>query len=548
MRQLPATLQLPTGSSDLVDFVIPKFHLYGHGTSCQLRYSVNLLPGCAHSDLEDPERWWAHINPVSMSTKLMSPWSRQETIDDHAQGWNWRKTIQMGSTLLQGLKQAIEMKARHTALHAQFTESFPRNIIQGWEAEVTAWERDTSQPNPFDDSSAIDDNMAAVRLELTQEERSELTPTSLETGPVEFLCAGFDIEEKQRALSALVRENGTVMQEATLQEQRNTLLRRILAWREIQRLHMPLVALDILPEAQFSSDAPESIPLFFTFGGMLLVTNVPSISASVEGLRLKEARLRIGQANDSLKELRRLLRITMGMWDYKFTEVGFSQKGNTRSRAMINRFRTKVLRVAKRYRAARKALLALDPSSPSLIYLKPLLQEDVRCPQRDNRPFDKRSDDQPSESYREISWIWLTVASGSEGIERPLEQIQPISEDDVTDCLKAEWAQSRARAHRWTEEQDLVVEEMRRVLAWLRWRCTWWKSQGPLQSEAITPDLAEGLIAYAEKQTSILTSLHCRFLKMWRPQLQSYHLGEEWLGTEAVEDAELPPSPMANLD
>lgn len=55
-------------------------------------------------------------------------------------------------------------------------------------------------------------------------------------------------------------------------------------------------------------------------------------SAAILPLRLKEARLRIGQANDALVELRRLLRMTMGMWDFKFTDVGFSQRGNTRAR------------------------------------------------------------------------------------------------------------------------------------------------------------------------------------------------------------------------
>lgn len=96
MKHLPSHLQLPEELTALFDFVIPKFHLYGHGSSCQLQYSINLLPGCAHSDLEDPERWWAHINPVSMLTKLMTPWARRETIDDHARGWNWRKITQFG--------------------------------------------------------------------------------------------------------------------------------------------------------------------------------------------------------------------------------------------------------------------------------------------------------------------------------------------------------------------------------------------------------------------------------------------------------------------
>lgn len=59
---------------------------------------------------------------------------------------------------------------------------------------------------------------------------------------------------------------------------------------------------------------------------------MPAPFEAIELLRVKEARLRTGQADDALVELRRLLRITMGMWDFKFTDVGFSQRGNTRAR------------------------------------------------------------------------------------------------------------------------------------------------------------------------------------------------------------------------
>ncbi|KAF9493269.1 hypothetical protein BDN71DRAFT_1483540 [Pleurotus eryngii] len=52
MKQMPTTLQLSDNAASCFDFVVPKFHLYGHG----MQY-------CTQSDLEDPERWWAHINP-----------------------------------------------------------------------------------------------------------------------------------------------------------------------------------------------------------------------------------------------------------------------------------------------------------------------------------------------------------------------------------------------------------------------------------------------------------------------------------------------------
>ena len=68
-------------------YVIPKFHLW---------FNLNFLRYSAQSDLEDPERWWAHINPISMSTREMMRGLCIDILNDHATGWNWRKTTVLG--------------------------------------------------------------------------------------------------------------------------------------------------------------------------------------------------------------------------------------------------------------------------------------------------------------------------------------------------------------------------------------------------------------------------------------------------------------------
>ena len=95
--QLPSFMQLSPQQMQVASFVIPKFHIYAHGLPCQSKYSLNFQPHMARMDGEDPERWWAHINPVSMSTKEMGPGARLDTLDDHAGAWNWRRIINMGS-------------------------------------------------------------------------------------------------------------------------------------------------------------------------------------------------------------------------------------------------------------------------------------------------------------------------------------------------------------------------------------------------------------------------------------------------------------------
>jgi hypothetical protein len=96
ITQFPAEMQLPAPILDTIKYVIPKFHIYGHGRQCQTKFSLNFLPYSARTNGEEPERWWAHINPVSMSTREMTAGARHDTIDDHAGSWNWHKITNLG--------------------------------------------------------------------------------------------------------------------------------------------------------------------------------------------------------------------------------------------------------------------------------------------------------------------------------------------------------------------------------------------------------------------------------------------------------------------
>lgn len=96
--QLPAAMRLSPALLKTCRFVIPKLHLHNHGALCQCKYNLNYLHWSAQSDLEDPECWWAHINPISMSTREMGEGSRIDTIDDHVMGWNWHKITGFGES------------------------------------------------------------------------------------------------------------------------------------------------------------------------------------------------------------------------------------------------------------------------------------------------------------------------------------------------------------------------------------------------------------------------------------------------------------------
>ena len=96
MVQLPILMWLSDNQLHLLRFAIPKFHISAHGLNCQSNFSFNYQRYMACTDGKDPERWWAHISPVSMSMKEMGPGARLDTLDDHAGAWNWWKITRFG--------------------------------------------------------------------------------------------------------------------------------------------------------------------------------------------------------------------------------------------------------------------------------------------------------------------------------------------------------------------------------------------------------------------------------------------------------------------
>ncbi|KZT01710.1 uncharacterized protein LAESUDRAFT_634450, partial [Laetiporus sulphureus 93-53] len=73
-------------------------------------------------------------------------------------------------------------------------------------------------------------------------------------------------------------------------------------------------------------------------------------------------------------------------------------------------------------------------------------------------------------------------------------------------ALRIEWCKARAHANRWSEECQLIEEEMHRVIAFHAYQARWWLDkieQNPVASE----EHQEGLIAYAMRQAELRTSL-----------------------------------------
>lgn len=188
-------------------------------------------------------------------------------------------------------------------------------------------------------------------------------------------------------------------------EKRRVLVTQIQKLRKIQAAYMPFISTNqmTISDTTISTfDLPDTLPISEPETYDLCLPSSPSLSVSVlhtiPALVEKEMRLRLGQMHDALVNLRRLLRITMGLWQYKYKHIGPSQRVNTRARSCISRFQDKVHLCAERYRASWNALLQLDPNGSWVTTFHELKKEDVVFP-------GKCGDE--GEGTRVISWIWL---------------------------------------------------------------------------------------------------------------------------------------------
>ncbi|KAG6912802.1 hypothetical protein DXG01_012027, partial [Tephrocybe rancida] len=198
MISYPNELHL-SSSIKFITFLIPKFHLPAHIEACNTLYSFNLAVGVGRTDGEAPERGWANINPIAQSTKEMGPGARHDTIDDHFNDWNWRKTVQFGPRMIKKLRETASSAQLHLSGLEEFEDAVPKDVIDGWRVEVMKWERDPALPNPYQlTTKAISERV--VRLELAKDIAAKeavqgVNTTSHEMHASVMIANGLVIEE-----------------------------------------------------------------------------------------------------------------------------------------------------------------------------------------------------------------------------------------------------------------------------------------------------------------------------------------------------------------
>ncbi|KAJ6517571.1 hypothetical protein DFH09DRAFT_940379 [Mycena vulgaris] len=529
------------GTGKYMTFLVPKFHLPAHIEACNLRFSFNLTRYVGWTDGEAPERGWANANPLATSTKEMGPGSRRDTLDDHFNDWNYKKILGLGKTMLERTDDAVPMMVESMQALLDLEASFAEETLVEWRAMAELWEKDGDMQNPFA-TARKDEHLAQVRRELAEEAAAREAAGIEVIGAVrddmhvtELIAMGLQLEEQQRVLRFDVSATGlhpSEKERTAMVERTSKLRRKVFAWIDIQRLFFPVVELLRKKEDEARARTAGSQPVpgvkvhdIDLWLPSALKRRAGGASAedgcTVEILTC-EYRLRVGQANEALHDIRRHLLVRTHLYMLKDRHAR-GVRANTRSKTKIEVIEERIRRASAQYRDAWAALKVLGTRLGRQEWaatLKELTNDDVR-----GMPRREQSD--PRKIVRPMSWIWLAQIEG-----RKLGE--PEQQDEA---LRIEWAKTRARSLRWAEEVDLLEEEMRRIQQFLLWRSDWWLAKVGARDLEEGPQ-AEGETAYAMRQAGLQADLCARFAAQWRTAQLPELIAAGRAGTDGVAEGE----------
>ncbi|KAI0643898.1 hypothetical protein C8Q79DRAFT_1002434 [Trametes meyenii] len=521
-RNFEARLERNFPADKRPDLEEVKNHIAVHGPH-HSQFSLNFADKVARTYGEGVELSWSHLNPVSVSTREMALATRHEVLNDHMGSWNWQKTIGFAAHFNKTLKTANKMGKKHRDLFQEFSATFSPEVVQAWTRTLEQWSVDPhSVSDPFDEPQSFV-NTAHVCVELGREDRVNVAsalPQLPEMSPLVFVQLGLELEDCQRVLRSKRTRDHADKDVADMLQQQNALRRWVYLWIEVQNVYMPSVLqLRLQTGTAYPATIQHDSPLGHgpdghdndhdveTVDPEDIILWVPSslLSSLRVGdftLRLVdiELRLRIAQAADSLNDICRLRRMLKSISEFK----------------RIN-FNRKQAHAVERYRAARKALLSLDPNGKWKRQYRELLDSALTGPGVE--------DDGPGEGDRVVSWIWRVPRDDTEGGENEA--------NEYNESMRAEWARTKARADRWTEEEDLLLEEMRRVLVSFKCDAEWWDSFATRRAASslappISCDILDGIQAYARRQASIRRELANKCARLWLPTLRKLDLHPQW--------------------
>ncbi|KAJ7043420.1 hypothetical protein C8F04DRAFT_1207359 [Mycena alexandri] len=521
MGEMPRRLHLDLDKVTVL-FGLPVWHALAHEKKCQVRNSLSYVPGVGRTDGEGIERTWSLFNPLAWATKEMNAGARHDAIEDKMDHHNFEKNINHGTTLQRKLILALTERDTHVEAFKQIDSTLKSELRKEWQEMIDEWLEDNTKPNPYElpEGSSGGSSEAAIRLALTKDEAQEAAgggATLQGSSVTSFLTAGLQLEEAQRRIRREIKGRTLLVSDQTerVEEIRVAFFSKLSKFRNLQAVYMPAAVrkLEAAEDARDSELPPpraEDVKLW-------LPSELP-VEVREDGCRAglpaMEGRLREGQCRDALVKLRSSLHTKRYLLTWRDSGGVAGQRAATRAFTLIGRVGERVDVAAVKYRGAREALVRLRGRArcdawrelkATDIDLDDEREVDTNARRRLGLIGSKRSRRVAAagSSRKTVSWIW--TADGGPGDD----------EKELHDSVRVEWAKAKARKERWEEEVELLREEMRRVLRFLRWRSLWWETRRGTRREQVSQELRAGLEAYAARQAAGARAIARKFKATW---------------------------------
>ncbi|KAI6098841.1 hypothetical protein EDD16DRAFT_1527072 [Pisolithus croceorrhizus] len=214
-----------------------------------------------------------------------------------------------------------------------------------------------------------------------------------------------------------------------------------------------------------------------------------------------KSQLREAQCHDALTKLQNYLHTCAHFIKHRNANI-WGQRVNTHAKTLIDNLSLKINRVMQRYQVAHAVLFMLPGMGPWEQELQPLQLEDI-CGPTASGNIDGPSAiigtnrHQVSNSQCEALRCGGMVTSGEEG-------------------MIDEWAKAHACAVCWSEEVQLLQEEMQHTKHFLKYKAKWWEQHRELPSNvSIDSYVREGISAYANQQATLQHKLSNHFSTLW---------------------------------
>ncbi|KAK7021774.1 hypothetical protein VNI00_017285 [Paramarasmius palmivorus] len=415
-----------------------------------------------------------------------------------------------------------------------------------WEKAVVQWEQGKSRECPYD-LPECSLTLALVKKQLAEEDHARVASgrSNMESTISSMVVEGIEIEDAQRAvLSAISKSKHTPYQETNIQQRRTALLHRIQRLQKTQRTHIPQLS-PYLPSLSSKEAvlAPEKIPLVLP-SALDPQSRIKICSQDVINL---EERLRHAQAVESLARLRMHLRSRSVAYKHS-SNVIRSQSVQTRNRTLQDQLEGRIKGCQQMYCAARDALLSLRGPGEWTQVLQELKDEDVRgigerLLLEEEKEILRKAQELAGVSTGTIrgyfggteniatvpvnpvlargesknlhlSWIWYTT-----GIHGNAEQVKKREGASVEEIISSSSSLLQVYVYNGAKhapELELVNEEMRRAVAFCRWKSQWWQQQLERRT-GIESCLIEGLHAYSLEHARTETARAELWEEKWAP-------------------------------